>query len=997
MALSRLLSIAALLLWAASSTAQSHIAPTEALSPADERAKFKLPPGFEAQLVASEPDIGKPIQMAFDGKGRLWVTTSAEYPFAAEGRPGKDKLFVLEDFAPDGKARKITCFADDLNIPIGILPLPNGRDVIVGSIPNVWLLSDTDGSGKANKREILLTNFGHRDTHGMVNSFTLGLDGWVYACHGYSNQSTLKGKDGSTIQMQSGNTFRFRPDGTRLEHWSFGQVNPFGMTFDPLLNLYTADCETKPLTQLMCGAYNSSFGKPHGGLGFEPDMIGHNHNSSAICGPAWYDAEQFPPEYRGTMFLCNVVTNRINHDKIEFIGSTPKAILQPDFLVSGDPWFRPVDIKLGPDGALYVSDFYNRIIGHYEVDLKHPGRDRFRGRIWRIVWRGSDGKISLPAMPGDWTKSNCDTLMAGMKDANLTNRLNALREDRRRIAEKIPPCCEPMIPQGALLEGLKVSPDLQVRITEIYILLEASRTTKLDKAEQFPFAVARALAADGDEEASLISALLPNLLKEKSPRVQRAAIEAVMGHPGEKCISPLLELLPTIPAQDSHLRYATRLALRDCMQTVAGWNKWFGLAKKSNSDLKAIADVALGVHNPEAALFLAVQFDELTKESSIPLRAIVEHIAQYVPNQSFSEPILTFIQSHKAGNLKQALELFQSYQRGLQNRGVQLNADAVKLAEELVKRGLASKDASVVQISADLAGSMKLSSNLDGVAALIMRTDVPQNVRVAAISSLAAVNAEKAIPILGKVLSDSTLPAPLRERAAQVLGGVNQPAAQEQLIIALQTSPAPLASIIGLAMVGTKEGAEKLLQGIEAGKASARLLSEQGILTKLRSSTLPKLDERIAAVTKGLPTAEQRITDLMRLRHDGFGKVKSDADLGKAVFVKHCAVCHTIANEGAKIGPQLDGIGIRGLDRLLEDVLDPNRNVDMAFREPNPDEGRQVGDGTDPTRGGEGADCGGSPRERDPHSGRRNRDAAGVIDVSDACEFRSGHLGEGLL
>lgn len=930
MAISRLLCLALLLMCAGSSAAQSHIAPTEALSPSDERAKFKLPPGFEAQLVASEPDIGKPIQMAFDARGRLWITTSAEYPFAAEGRPGKDKLYVLEDFAPNGKARKITCFADELNIPIGILPLPNGRDVIVGSIPNVWLLSDTDGSGKANKREILLTNFGYRDTHGMVNSFTLGLDGWVYACHGYSNQSTIKGKDGSSIQMHSGNTFRFRPDGTHIEHWSFGQVNPFGMTFDPFLNLYTADCETKPLTQIMRGAYNSSFGKPHGGLGFEPDMIGHNHNSSAICGPAWYDAEQFPPEYRGTMFLCNVVTNRINHDKIEFVGSTPKAILQPDFLISGDPWFRPVDIKLGPDGALYVSDFYNRIIGHYEVDLKHPGRDRNRGRIWRIVWRGSDGKISLPAMPGDWTKANCDVLMAGMKDTNLTNRLNAVREDRRRAVEKVPTCCEPIAHQGTLLEGVKLSSDLQVRLAEIYTQLESSRTNKLGKEELFPFALARVLSTDGDEEAALITTMFPKILKENSPKVQRAAIDALINHPNTACIANLLEFLPSIPPQDTHMRYAARLALRNCMQAVPDWVKWFAETKHSDADRDAIEDVALGVHNPAAAMFALSRLDHLRKGAPVPLPALIEHAAEYAPVDKTAD-ILHFLQMAK-GDIKEELGYFQSYQHGLQNRGAKLPPGAGSVAEKLVNHGLESKDPAVLQMSIDLAGSLKLSANFDALAALIQRGDATVSVRQTAISSLASLNAEKSIPILGKVLSDSTLPVPLRERAAQVLGGVNQPVAQEQLLTALQTAPAPLASIIGLAMVGTKEGAEKLFLGIEAGKASARLLSEQGILTKLRSSTLPKLDERIAAVTKGLPTAEQRITDLMRQRRDGYGKTKADADLGKAVFVKHCAVCHTIANEGAKIGPQLDGIGIRGLERLLEDILDPNRNVDLAFR-----------------------------------------------------------------
>src|SRR5262249_9747550 len=154
-----------------------------------------------------------------------------------------------------------------------------------------------------------------------------------------------------------------------------------------------------------------------------PNMINHDHGSTALCGLAWYDADQFPAEFKGTMFLGNVVTNRINFDKIEFVGSTPKAIQQPDFLVSDDPWFRPVDIKLGPDGALYVSDFYNKIIGHYEVDLRHPGRDKTRGRVWRIVWTGKGAKPTKS--PGDLTKMKREELDKLLASPNLTVRMQA--------------------------------------------------------------------------------------------------------------------------------------------------------------------------------------------------------------------------------------------------------------------------------------------------------------------------------------------------------------------------------------------------------------------------------------------------------------------------------------------------------------------------------------------------------------------------------------------
>src|SRR5262249_45387080 len=153
-----------------------------------------------------------------------------------------------EDFGLDGRARKITTFADNLNIPIGVLPLRN--EALVFSIPSIFRFTDTDGDGKADKREVVYKQFGYADTHGMTGEFTWGFDGWIYACHGYHNTSTVKGAQGPAITMNSGNTYRMKADGSRLEQFTWGQVNPFGLAFDSLGNLFSCDCHTKPIMQL---------------------------------------------------------------------------------------------------------------------------------------------------------------------------------------------------------------------------------------------------------------------------------------------------------------------------------------------------------------------------------------------------------------------------------------------------------------------------------------------------------------------------------------------------------------------------------------------------------------------------------------------------------------------------------------------------------------------------------------------------------------------------
>src|SRR5688572_14540648 len=202
------------------------VAKTEARTPDDERKAFKLPPGFEIQLVASEPDINKPMNMAFDARGRLWVTSTVEYPYPAkEGQTPRDKVIVLSDFGDDGRARKVETFAEGLNIPLGVLPIEGGA--LVFAIDHIRKLTDTDGDGKADKNEKFLGNFGSRDTHGMTNHFTVGFDGWVYANHGFNNDSEVTASDGSSIKMNSGNAYRFKLDGSRVEYFAHGQVNPF--------------------------------------------------------------------------------------------------------------------------------------------------------------------------------------------------------------------------------------------------------------------------------------------------------------------------------------------------------------------------------------------------------------------------------------------------------------------------------------------------------------------------------------------------------------------------------------------------------------------------------------------------------------------------------------------------------------------------------------------------------------------------------------------------
>ncbi|MBX9626241.1 MAG: hypothetical protein K2X82_20750, partial [Gemmataceae bacterium] len=688
------------------------VAPTGPRSPAEERKAFKVPDGFDVQLVASEPDIQKPMQMAFDAKGRLWVTTSYHYPFAAPAGKGTDKLFVLSDFGPDGKARKVETFAAGLNIPIGILPLPDCKGCVVSSVGEILKLTDTDGDGKADKREVLFAGFGTRDTHGMTNSFTLMPDGWVYACHGFANDSRVKGTDGHEVVMNSGHTFRFRPDGSRIEVVTRGQVNPFGIAVDPWFNLYTADCHSKPITQVIPGAYYDSFGKPHDGLGYGPHVTRHDHNSTGLCGVAWYDADHFPAEYKGCMFVGNVVTNRINFDRIEWKGSTPVAKELPDFLVSEDRWFRPTDIKLGPDGALYVTDFYNKIIGHYEVDLKHPGRDKDHGRLWRIVWTGKDAKPPTPAR-ADFTAATDVELFALLGHPNLTVRMTA----GNQLVARSKPGSMPDI-RGDGVKDVGENPATMsaaagwvasaaeaggVGVADLYpYLVEAAKTVRPPLTpDQYSTLVMRAMGSHPRWVEQHRKTALRVLAEFDAPRLRRATVQAVAAHPHADFVKPLVELIPTIPADDTHLGLAARIALRNCLRdTPDGWDAAPGAETPAGA---VVADVALAIPSERAASYLA-EYIGHHKTAAPRLAEAAGHVGRY-GKHPVRWPVIDRLRSESAAPVEpaqaaRALEALRALVRGVQAGGAKLTPGEARSFESMAGREVADLSPSPAALAA---------------------------------------------------------------------------------------------------------------------------------------------------------------------------------------------------------------------------------------------------------------------------------------------------------
>lgn len=402
-----------------------------------------VPGGFELQLFAADPEIKKPISMAWDERGRLWIIETTDYPnrLVPPGEPGNDRIVICEDTNKDGRADKFTVFADHLNVPTS-LTFSNGG-VIVHQMPNTLFLKDTDGDDKADVQEVLISGWGRRDTHAGPSNLQYGPDNWIWGVVGYSG---FDGTVGGKYYRFSQGWYRFKPDGSAIEFPRNTNNNTWGLGFNEMGIVFGSTANNNPSTYMPIPArYYEPAGLTAGVLGPISDTSRYLPVTTMVrevdvfwgytagAGHAIYAARSYPKEYWNRVaFTAEPTGHLVGQFILEADGANFHSHNPTNLVASDDEWVAPIFADVGPDGSVWVIDWYNYIIQHNPTPdgfangagnaYENPLRDKRHGRIYRVVWK--DGK---PSQQPNLHNASPSALVAALKNDNLFWRRHAQR------------------------------------------------------------------------------------------------------------------------------------------------------------------------------------------------------------------------------------------------------------------------------------------------------------------------------------------------------------------------------------------------------------------------------------------------------------------------------------------------------------------------------------------------------------------------------------------
>jgi putative heme-binding domain-containing protein len=873
---------------------QDHL-PGPALTPAQAIKKMKVPPGFSVEVVASEPDIVNPVAMTFDERGRIWITESLEYPRSSAG-PGRDRIKVLEDTDGDGKVDKVTVFAEGLNIPSGIAVGHGG--VWVANSPDILFYRIGPDGKAAGKPEVVVTGFGRTDTHELPNSLTWGPDGWLYGLNGVFNHSHVKhrGKDYRfTCAL-----FRIHPKTREFQLFCEGTSNPWGLAFDTQGSAFVSACVIDHLWHLTETGYYHRQGGPYPPFTWPlGSIVKHRHQKAAYCGLHFFDSDAYPKEYRERLYMGNIHGGCVNVDVLKRAGSTYFATPDPDFLSANDAWFMPVAQKTGPDGCLYILDWYDRYHCYQDARRDPKGIDRLNGRLYRVRYKNTPRAAKF-----DLGKESDDRLIERLHSPNVyfrdvAQRLLCERNDpatRGKLRKVIFDAKEPRkarlhalwalvgmgSPEASFLRALLEHADPTYRAWGVRAAGNAG------KVEENVRAKVVALAKDSSPDVLLQVAIASRKIAGVEPL---AVLLEVLGNCGDD------RLIPVIVWQNLH-------------PLLEGQAEPFVAAVK-----KRPGRANLGKVLPRAAERLLAR----RKFEPRLLLGLVEALA------TAKKPDLTSA-AWCLGALEQRLE-----------SGEIAGARAEKLRAAfgpLLRRLMASRSGGPLRLEALLvAATLADPEGLMGARALLKARGARPLDRLRALQALIAVGDKGVLETAAPMLSDrKDLALSFRERLLGALGRLEGPEVGRVVLAAFPKMEAPMQA----------RAVELLSQRVAWGKALVRAVAERRVpaglvnanqLRRLLASKDAKLVKQARAiwgtVRSGRNPERERVVAQMRSL---LKRTRGDAKRGRVVFKNLCGQCHKIYGEGEEVGPDITSNGRASFEQLLSNVFDPSLVIGPGYQ-----------------------------------------------------------------
>lgn len=937
-------------------------------SPAEAIAAMEVPEGFTVELVASEPDLVNPVAMTIDEQGRFWVCESLEYPRHEPG-VGRDRVKVLEDTDRDGKVDKAWVFADGLNIPSGIAVGHGG--VWVANAPDILFLQDTDGDGKADKRDVVVTGFGRDDTHELPNSLTWGPDGWLYGLNGVFNPAHVT-QDGKTHDFTCA-VFRIHPVTRKFELFAEGTSNPWGIAFDDEGSLFVSACVIDHFWHLTETGYYIRQGGPYPpNTWILPSIVKHTHQMAAYCGLHYCDSDAFPPEWRNVFLMGNIHGNCINADVTERRGSTYFGKPRPDFLTSNDVWFMTVEQMTGPDGSLYVLDWYDRYHCYQDASADPKGVDRLHGRLYRVRYK------ETPYLPKDFDllKESDEELIERLEGGNDFLRATA----RRLLAERL---IEPRLEQAYKEKrGRPVNPPPQLAPP----LGETGRPSFSRTIDLPPFTASVEakqlrdnlwdIVLNGDSKQAQKNALwslvagdavedfmLMTLFDHEDPLFRAWGVRAAgNGGPATHNGLPIVPPSTRIRPSDPRFRIGNDWDIKDTFTKLASdpspdVRLQVAVAAPKLLFRGASIPVLLEVlqHAGDDPLIPAIVWQNLKpllEEHGQQFMALVRQIpsdrsdALNTVLSRFADKLL----SSNSSNIATVVEIVKLFNkgndapqaadvlRGIQNRivsgeiGQNSRLELATALSEITAPALKDDNSPLHRNSLLLATALGDNSAALLAERLLSQSQTPDGDRLAAAEALIAGDPQAAHKIAHIASDPNKGSVKLRGDLLATLGRSDSPDVAHAVLQGFANLEPGLQPRAIELLVQRPAWSETLIAAIEAKQISKDAVSVNQV-RRLVGSSDQELATKATAIWGTLregrsPEREKVIADVREMLKSKPG----DPFAGEKAFAKVCGQCHKIYGTGEEVGPDITRNGRGDYEQLLSNVLDPSLVIGAGYQ-----------------------------------------------------------------